>query len=100
MLSNQSQEKIRTYFSQKPVLNAYLFGSFARNEENDNSDIDLLVDLDYKNGADYFLFFDMREQLSELLNKKVYLVSSNGLSKFIKPIIEAEKKLIYSKNNV
>ncbi len=99
MLSQQNLQKIQAYFSQKPVLKAYVFGSFARNEENHNSDIDLLVDLDYKNGADYFLFFDMKEQLAELLDAKVDLVSSNGLSKFIKPIIEAEKKLIYSKNN-
>jgi len=38
---------------------------------------------------------EMQEELSELLQTKVDLVSSNGLSKFIKPIIEKEKKLIY-----
>ena len=37
----------------------------------------------------------MQEQLSELLGTKVDLVSSNGLSKFIKPYIDQEKLLIY-----
>lgn len=99
MLSSQNQKKIHAYFSSMPVKKAFLFGSFARDEETSQSDIDILVDLDYKNGADFFLFLDMQEQLSSLLKMKVDLVSSNGLSKFIKPIIEAEKKLIYTKNN-
>ena len=99
MLSVKNQEIIKTYFSKQPVKKAYIFGSFARNEESKKSDIDILVDLDYQNGADFFTFIDMKDQLSFLLKKSVDLVSSNGLSKHIRPIIEAEMKLIYSKNN-
>lgn len=91
---------LQKYFSQKPVHRAYLFGSVARNENNSKSDIDILVELDYKNGADYFAFFNMQNQLTELLNKKVDLVSANGLSKFIKPVIESEKVLIYERKAV
>ena len=89
------QQLISQYFANKPVKKAYLFGSVARNEANDDSDIDILVDLDYEGGADFFLFIDMQEQLSALLGKKVDLVSSNGLSKFIKPHIDRQKLLIY-----
>ena len=89
------QTLIVNYFRDKPVKRAYLFGSFARQENTDDSDIDLLVDLDYENGADFFMFLDMQEQLSKLLDKKVDLISSNGLSRFIKPYIEREKLLIY-----
>jgi uncharacterized protein len=99
MLSIQNQKIIEQYFRDKPVNKAFVFGSFARNEENSESDIDILVDLDYKNGADFFMFLDMQEQLSFLLNNKVDLISSNGLSRHIKPYIEAEKKLIYSKKS-
>jgi uncharacterized protein len=97
MLSIQKQGIIEKYFRDKPVKKAYLFGSFARNEENNESDIDILVDLDYAEGANFFMFIDMQEQLSVLLKNKVDLVSSNGLSKHIKPYIEAEKKLIFTK---
>ncbi len=92
---NQLHQTIKTYFTGKPVKKAYLFGSIARGEETENSDIDLLVELDYLNGANYFLFFDMQAELSKLLNKKVDLVSANGLSRFIKPIIDREKVLVY-----
>lgn len=93
------QELIAQYFTDKPVKKAYLFGSAARGDSTKDSDIDILVDLDYENGADFFLFIDMQEQLGALLHKKVDLVSSNGLSKFIKPYIDHEKLLIYEANS-
>lgn len=90
---------IQRYFTDKPVHKAYLFGSMARQDNDLNSDIDILVELDYENGADYFIFFNMQDQLTRLLNKKVDLVSANGLSKYIQPIIDKEKVLIYERKN-
>lgn len=90
-------QKAALFFRDKPVKRAYLFGSAARGEQNDVSDVDILVDLDYENGADFFAFIDMQEELSTLLATKVDLVSSNGLSSFIKPQIDQEKQLIYEK---
>lgn len=94
-VNNEQKHIIQQYFSSKPVKKAYLFGSSVREEQTATSDIDILVELDYKNGANYFLFFDMQQELSKLLNKKVDLVSAKGLSKFIQPIIDKEKVLIY-----
>jgi hypothetical protein len=85
------------YFRSQPVLRAYLFGSAARGEQTDQSDIDILVELDYEQGANFYQFLDMQEQLSQLLKTHVDLVSANGLSPFIKPIIDREKQLIYEK---
>lgn len=98
MLTATKTKLLVDFFKNEPVLKAYLFGSVARNEEVKGSDIDILVDLDYEKGADFFKFIDMKENLTRLLNTSVDLVSSNGLSRHIKPIIDAEKKLIYSKN--
>ena len=95
---HEIEQKAAIYFSSKPVKRAYLFGSFARNEQHTESDIDILVDLDYEAGADYFVFMEMQEQLSEILDTKVDLVSSNGVSRFVKPYIEKEKKLIYERS--
>ena len=86
-----------SYFQNQPVKRAYLFGSAARGEQTPDSDIDILVELDYAQGADYFRFLDMQEQLSQLLDTPVDLVSANGLSPFIKPYIDREKLLIYEK---
>lgn len=86
-----------SYFETQPVKRAYLFGSVARGEQTLCSDIDILVELDYEQGADFFQFMDMQEQLSALLHTPVDLVSANGLSPFIKPYIDNEKQLIYEK---
>lgn len=85
------------YFQNQPVKRAYLFGSVARGEQTTDSDIDILVELDYEQGADFYQFLTMQEQLSSLLHRPVDLVSANGLSPFIEPIIDREKQLIYEK---
>ena len=37
----------------------------------------------------------MQMDLQELLEKKVDLVTEKGISKYIKPIVDKDKKLIY-----
>ena len=86
---------LTTYFANKPVKRAYLFGSYVRGEQSEDSDIDILVELDYENGADFFEFIQMRDDLTYLLKKPVDLLSANGLSVYIRPYIDAEKLLIY-----
>jgi uncharacterized protein len=95
-LSSDKIERIKHYFETRPVLKAYLFGSYVRNEADSQSDIDILVDLDYS-GRIGIQFFQMQADLEKLLNSKVDLVSSNALSKYIKPLVEREKMQIYAK---
>ncbi|WP_375443538.1 nucleotidyltransferase family protein [uncultured Fibrella sp.] len=88
------------YFRTKPVIRAYLFGSYVRGEQSETSDVDILVELDYEQGADFFGFIQMQDELAILLKKPVDLLSANGLSTFIKPYIDAEKQLIYATINM
>jgi predicted nucleotidyltransferase len=39
----------------------------------------------------------MKLDLEKLLNAKVDLVSSNGLSEYVKPYIDNEKRIIYAR---
>jgi predicted nucleotidyltransferase len=87
---------ISDFFSKQPVLKAYLFGSYGRGDGNENSDIDLLVELDYSQPIG-LEFIQMQLDLQNLLSKKVDLVSARGLSKYVKPILDKEKKLIYAR---
>ncbi len=87
---------VTKYFRNKPVLKAYVFGSVAKGDANSESDIDILVDLDYSQRIG-LLFIQMKMDLENLLHKKVDLVSSQGLSPYIKPQIEKEKLLIYER---
>ena len=95
-LSNNQINIIKDFFSKQPVLKAYLFGSYVRGDENENRDIDLLVELDYSQPIG-LEFIQMQIDLQNLLSKKVDLVSARGISKYIKPILDKEKKLIYAR---
>ncbi len=46
-LESSKLESIKNYFNTQPVLKAYLFGSYVRGQADNESDIDILVDLDY-----------------------------------------------------
>jgi len=95
-LDNYKIESIKDYFKTRPVLKAYLFGSYAQGLADDKSDIDILVDLDYSQRIG-LQFIQMKIDLEKLLNTQVDLVSTNGLSKYIKPLVDVEKRLIYAK---
>lgn len=87
---------ISDFFSKQPVLKAYLFGSFSRDEGTENSDIDLLVELDYSQPIG-LEFIQMQLDLQKLVSRKVDLVSARGLSKYLQPVIDRDKQLIYAR---
>ena len=95
-LSEAYRIKLNNYFSDKPVKKAYLFGSYARNEAKSGSDLDILVELDYTQPIG-MKFFGFQADLEDLLNIKVDLITTEGLSKYVKPFIDREKILIYEK---
>ncbi len=67
-----------------------IFGSFTREDFQDDSDIDILIDYDQPIGIE---FIDLAEELEKILNRKVDLVSRNGVKpKYFK---EIQKDLIY-----
>jgi hypothetical protein len=87
---------LRQYFGTRPVLKAWLFGSYANGNADAESDVDILVDLDYSQRIG-LKFVQMQIDLEKMLRTKVNLVSSNGISVHLKPIIDQEKKLIYAR---
>lgn len=81
---------IRTHkseFSKFGIRNIGLFGSYVRNEQSDKSDIDILIDFDpdKENFDNYMAVYDLIEQLFK--NKKIEIVTKNGLSPYIGPRI-------------
>ncbi len=95
-MSNEFSEKIANCFRNKPVKRAFLFGSASRNEEDEQSDIDILVELDYSQPIGLG-FVRMKLELEDLLKRKVDLLTSNSVSKYIQPFIDSDKILIYEK---
>src|SRR4051812_13849957 len=95
-LTKRDINTIKDYFKDKPVLKAFLFGSYARQEASDISDVDILVELDYSQHIGLG-FVSMKLDLEEKLGKKIDLISSYAVSKFIQPFINQDKMLIYER---
>jgi predicted nucleotidyltransferase len=95
-LSNADIQLLKDYFSGKPVIKAYLFGSYSRDDADHESDVDILVDLDYSKHIGLG-FITMQSDIEEKLHKKIDLVSSKAISKHLSPFIEKDKILIYER---
>lgn len=77
--------------SEYRVKNMGVFGSVARNQNTKASDIDILVEFSQPVGL--FKFIELEEYLSQVLGKRVDLVTKKAL----KPIIKKEvlQEVIY-----
>lgn len=80
-----NKEKILNYGARRLGL----FGSFVRGEQNESSDIDLLVEF-IPDKKTYDNFINLVYFLEELFGKEVELVTSESLSPYLKPYIERE----------
>ena len=72
------------------VSNIGLFGSYSRNEQLSNSDIDLLIDFEpeKENFDNFMAVYDIFENLFK--DEKIEVVTKNGLSPYIGPTIFKE----------
>ncbi len=89
-------EAIRAYCETQPIERLSLFGSAVRNELTPESDIDLLVE--YLPEARITLF-DMGGHLmdlSEIVGRKVDLVTPKGLCPYIRDEVLDVARLIYN----
>jgi len=70
-----------------------LFGSFARDEANENSDIDILYKIENGKKLSMFKYLELNKQLEELFHKKIDLVRYEKLKPQIKDYIQ--KDIVY-----
>ncbi|MEA3521646.1 MAG: nucleotidyltransferase family protein [Campylobacterota bacterium] len=74
--------------SKYAISQLYIFGSYAREEQTDKSDIDLLVD--FKKTPDLLTFLEIEEYMSKQLHVDVDLVPKRKLKKQLKEQILSE----------
>ena len=71
-------------FKDYPIKSMAIFGSYSRKEQNELSDIDILVEFSDKIGI---RFIDLAEDLDNIVGFKVDLVSKKGIKdKYLKSI--------------
>ena len=91
MLSQQEilgelSRNLTTWKEQYGVKRIALFGSYARGEQNDSSDIDVLVEF-MKDAVTFDNYMDLKFDLEDLFQKKVDLVLFEDIKPALKPMI-------------
>ncbi|MDR0769331.1 MAG: nucleotidyltransferase domain-containing protein [Dysgonamonadaceae bacterium] len=81
-----------------PVEKAWLFGSFARNEEDNQSDIDMLIRFSSHEKITLFRYGGIVYNLEQITGRKVDLVEEGMLQSFALTTAEQDKILIYEKS--
>jgi predicted nucleotidyltransferase len=79
------------------ISKAWVFGSFARGNDQPTSDIDLMVEEDKNVNFSYFDLADIQFQLEQLIHRKVDIGFAKVLKENAAPQIHKEAVLIYEK---
>lgn len=74
-----------------PISELGVFGSYARGDYNENSDIDILVD--FNDRIDGFRYIRLAHELEDLFQYKIDMVSRRGIKPGYLPFVE--KNLIH-----
>jgi predicted nucleotidyltransferase len=90
--------EIRSLCEKNKVRNLYVFGSVLTDRFNDNSDIDLIVDIDTNDPLDYAdSYFNLKFALEELLNRQIDLLENKAIKNpYLRENIDNSKSLLYA----
>ncbi len=89
-IRNILSEHKQKLFEKYPIKMLAIFGSYSKNKQKDDSDLDILVEFSERIGIE---FVDLAEDLESILDIKVDLVSKKGIKKKYFELIA--KDLIY-----
>ena len=96
-MSTQMNDMIANYFKTQPIQRAWIFGSFARGEETQLSDVDLLVQYDENARISLLKHAAMICELEKLLDRPVDIVEDGTLRPRVKESVNRDRKLIYER---
>ncbi len=88
MITSQQKQLICDVVAKLNPVRVGVFGSYARNEQKAGSDLDLLIDFDRK--VNLLDLIGLEQELSELLQIKVDLVTRRSVHKRLMPYIEKD----------
>lgn len=89
--------KVQTYLKSMPVLQAWVFGSFARREETPRSDLDLLIKYDRTQKVSLLDISKYILDLEAAIGREVDLIEYRSLKPFAVQSAERDKYLIYER---
>jgi predicted nucleotidyltransferase len=92
MISGNQKEIIIKNLSPYKPKKLGIFGSYARGDNNTNSDLDILVEFSVQ--ISLLDLAGLEQDLSESLGIKVDLVTERALSKYVRPYVEKDYQSI------
>ena len=81
-------KQIKPYYEKEGFIIEGLFGSYARGDANENSDIDILIEIDKQVSDIHNKKKSLKENLENFFHKKVDLARKKYLSPLAKSAIE------------
>lgn len=91
-LSEREKQKIIEICKRNGISNCGIFGSFARGEADETSDVDLLVKFSRPIG---WKFFCLAEEFETALGKKVDLATDKMIGERIRQAVMSDLQVIY-----
>ncbi|KAF1086395.1 Nucleotidyltransferase domain protein [Sporotomaculum syntrophicum] len=92
---NFIQQKATPILKLYGVVKASIFGSYARGEQNANIDIDILIQYSPKVKKSLLTRIKLRDELKEVLQKNVDVVTEKALSSYLRDKVIKEKRDIF-----
>lgn len=89
------QSELATFCQRNGIRSLALFGSFLHGDADENSDIDLLFEMEPDCRVGLLALGRMEMELSRMLGRKVDFVPRDGLKPLIRPQVLREARPIY-----
>lgn len=77
------------------IQQAWIFGSFAREEENHNSDLDILIDVPPNKKFTLFDIAEIQDKIQTAFHRKADVVMLSAIKPSVKKNVLQDMKLIY-----
>jgi uncharacterized protein len=101
MSKQEIKQKIKEAVEKDPlredIQKVSLFGSYVHGDFKNDSDVDVLIEFTPTAKIGFFKYFDIRENIEKHLQKKVDLLTPEGLSKYFKDEVLKEAETIYER---
>ena len=101
MDKNEIKKRIRFAIENSPykeqINKASLFGSYSREEQTDESDVDVILEIDPASRFGFFKMAELQLILKNSIDKEVDLLTPQSISKFFRDEVLKKAETIYER---
>ena len=91
------QQHKNSLLQKYPIASMAVFGSYARNAQTSNSDVDILVEFNDRIGTE---FIDLANEIERLLGVKTDLISKRAIKPKYLDVIQSDLTYVWSRSEI